>query len=335
MSLCEHSYFLNYTLGIPDSTGKSAVLGNMLHKAEEMLAKGKLLHQETGQKGGWDIGDEFVGEFIPEDIYDNKNIVKICKLAYNYYKTTCDLAFDDKDLIKIIGWANTVANYQNGSYDPRNHEIAHVEKFFDFEIKKDWAKYDYQIGDKKLEGYLGIKGTIDLIMALDNDTLEILDYKTGAAKDWATMKDKDLKSLQTDKQLLLYFYAARNTFPDIKHFVFTIYYLATAGPFTLAFGDKEYELAEKMIKNQFERIRSIQHPNLISPTRKDREKNFKCAKMCHYARNNQPGTDISICEFFQEEVKKNGADLVMLEHGDWTKISSYGSGGGRAADTKE
>ena len=335
LSMCEHSYYLKYVLGLEDSTGKSAVLGNMLHKTEEMLAKGKLLHQQTGKTGGWDIGDEYVGEFIPNDIYDNKILTPLCKLAYDYYKTTCDLDFDDKDLIKVIGWANTVAKYQNGAYDPRSHQIEYAEKFFDFEIKQDWAKYEYQLGDKTLTGYLGIKGTIDLIMRLDNNTLEILDYKTGSNKDWATMKDKDLKSLHKDPQLLLYYYACRNIFPEIKHFVFTIYYLATAGPFTLVFDDDSYKLAEKMIRNKFEQIKGITHPKLISNTQQERSKNFKCSKLCHFAKHNQPGTDITICEYYQNKVKESNADLVMLEYGNLKKLTEYQDGGGRKADTKD
>ena len=39
---------------------------------------------------------------------------------------------------------------------------------------------------KKLKGQLAIKGTIDLVTKLNDDTIEVVDWKTGRRMDWTT-----------------------------------------------------------------------------------------------------------------------------------------------------
>ena len=331
--MCEHSYFLRYVLGLEDSSGKAAEMGTAFHKLAECLGRGKLHYQNTGETS-CDVGDEYVGQILVDDIFDNKCLSKIAKACHTYYSSLSDHSWNDKDIITIISWANTMVNFQDGMFDPRKRTIAFIEKFFDIEIKKDWAKYDYKIGDTTVSGYLGIKGTIDLIEWVDDDTYEVCDYKTGKKPyNWATGKDKVLSDFQKDSQLLIYYYALRNLYPD-KHFLFTVYYIVTGQPFTVGFDDRDYIKAEEMIRKRFEEIKKNQYPDLISPTKEKRQSNFKCSKLCHFAKNNQPGTDISICEFFQNKVKESSADEVMVEFGNINKLRNYQDGGGGKAEEK-
>ena len=101
-------------------------------------------------------------------------------------------------------------------FDPRNQNIFSTEQFFDIEIKKPWAKYDYKIGTKRIQGYLAIKGTVDVIIKHDENYYEILDYKTGKRINWATGQEKTPEALQKDTQLLLYYYALKNMYPDAE-----------------------------------------------------------------------------------------------------------------------
>lgn len=333
-NLCQHKTFLNYVLGLPDVSGKAADMGNIFHKVMECLALGKLKHQQTGQVGGWNIGDDYIGEFIPENIYDNKILSKLTKMSFDYYASISKCSFTNADLTKSIKWANNAVDFQNGMFDPRKREVMAVEQYFDFEIPDQWARYDYTIGDKVISGNLSIKGTIDLILKVEDDHLEILDYKSGKREDFATGEEKTFEKLQVDPQLLIYFYACRKIFPNIKYFDFTIYYINHGGPFTMSFDDDSYVLAEKIIRKRFEEMKANNSPKLLCPTREQREnkKNFKCFHCCDYNKNKQPGTDLSICEFFQQEIKTYGIDKVTEDYCDWDKLGKYQDGGGRKAE---
>lgn len=333
-NVCEHKTFLNYVLGLPDVSGKAADMGNIFHKVMECLAIGKLKHQETGEVGGWNIGDNYIGEYIPTDIFDNSNLNNLCQLSFDYYKSISKAQFTKGDLKKSIEWLYKAVELQNGMFDPRNREILAVENYFDFEIDKPWAAYDYKIGDKRIQGNLALKGTVDLILKVDDDHLEILDYKTGSRKDFATEEVKTYNKLQKDPQLLIYYYACRHIFPHIKYFDFTIYYVNDGGPFTMCFDDDSFELAERVIQKRFEEMRDNESPKLRSPTREQREnkKNFKCFYCCDYNKNKHPGTDLSICEFFQKEIETKGLEIVTAEHCDWDKLGKYQDGGGKKAE---
>lgn len=327
--MCEMQFYLKYVLCLEDKSGKKAELGNVFHKVMECLAKGKLKYQETGLVGGYDIGDEYIGEFIPEDIFDNRILSKLCKLSHQYYSSISEHVWTDKDLILVIGWVKQAVEYSHGSMDPRNSEVLFVEKYFDFEIDRPWAKYSFKIGDKLVEGNLALRGAVDLIMKIDDDTIEVLDYKTGKRLDWATGQEKTHEKLKKDPQLLLYFWALRQVLPNIKHFIFTIFYVNDGGAFTMSFDDESYKLAEKLIKDKFEYIKNLEKPALISDTNEKRQKNFRCKSLCHFAKNNHPGTEMSICEFFQNKIIEDGIEKVTHEHTNWKKFGQYQDGGGQ------
>lgn len=331
-SFCEHKSFLNYVLGLQEDGNKKAELGSAMHKVAECLALCKLKQKETGEIGGWNIGDEYIGEFTPTNMFDNRIIPKLCKMSFDYYSSLSKHIWTDKDLITLIEWVNKIVSFQDGAFDPRSQDVVAVEQYFDFEIADEWAKYNYVLGDKEISGNLAMKGTIDLIMKVDDDHYEVLDYKSGRRLDWATGQEKTLDKLQVDPQLLIYYYACRRIFPDIEHFDFTIYYVNDGGPYTVCFDNNSLILAENLIRNRFEEMRDNQKPKLLNPSQQRRDKDFKCKNLCHFYKNNYPDTDISICEYFQNKVKESSADLVTLEYGDFARMGVYGDGGGRKSD---
>jgi hypothetical protein len=75
-----------------------------------------------------------------------------------------------------------------------------------------------------------VKGFIDLLVELDEDTLEVLDWKTGS---W-TLSYKDARQ---DPQVLIYYLAARHLFPQYKFVLVTLDYLRRK-PVTLPLDDK-------------------------------------------------------------------------------------------------
>ena len=327
--ICEHKTFLTYFLGLKEDGNKKAELGNVMHKVCECLAAAKLKHQQTGKIGGFNVGDEYIGKIRPKNIFDDSMIDTLCKMSHDYHSSISIHDWTDEDCVMVREWLQKIITLQNGAFDPRKKQVAHVEKYFDFQIDQDWARYEYDVGGKKIEGQLALKGTVDLIMEVDSDHYEVLDYKSGKRLNWATGEEKTYDYLQTDPQLLIYYYACRKIFPDIKHFDFTIYYINHGGPFTMSFDDYHYHLAEELIKERFLEMKKNQYPKLLSKTRSD----FRCKYLCDFAKKNYPGTEISICEYFHNKVKESSADGVLANYADLSKIGEYGDGGGRKSES--
>jgi DNA gyrase/topoisomerase IV subunit A len=93
-------------------------------------------------------------------------------------------------------------SFDNESYNPLKLNIIQPEQYFDIQFQEDWARYEYIIGKEKFEGFLSVKGTMDLVF--DNSGyLSGMDYKTGKSRvNWATGKTKYLDDFKEDKQLL-------------------------------------------------------------------------------------------------------------------------------------
>jgi len=70
------------------------------------------------------------------------------------------------------------------------------------------------------------------------------------------------------------------------------------GPMTLR------DIAERMGVS-FARVKQIQRNNFPQPCSRNRS-HFKCTKLCHFYKNNWPGTNISMCEHVEEHLKAFG-----------------------------
>jgi hypothetical protein len=227
--------------------------------------------------------------------------------------------------------------FNGGLFDPRNRKVITPELKFDFEIKKPWAKYEYEIGDKKLSGFLSIKGTADLITEVRPGIYEIIDWKTGASmKDFATGKEKDFESFHKDPQLRLYHYAAHHVYPEIDDIIMTIYYIRAkpkGGPFSLMLSKNDLGETEKIIEKQFNKVRNTTRPKLNpGPPWSDNPNpylsSFKCFKLCDYSKPSPQDPTRSVCQFFKDEIVKIGIDKVTEQHANLAKMQLY-TGGGR------
>ena len=178
-------YFIEYVLGWRGPSGQKADKGTIVHKVLEVLAVIKKAQQDQIKM----IDDDVAGTV---DAYDY-NIDNIIDQAYNHYsKASSHHKWTAKDLKDCKEWVYKAIEFNNGMFDPRNRTILCPEQHFDFEIKKPWAKYAYDTSDGKLEGYLALKGTIDLITQVNDSTIEVIDWKTGRRLDLATGQEKTL-----------------------------------------------------------------------------------------------------------------------------------------------
>ena len=299
-------------------------MGTITHKVMQILGDKKLA---TLNKKKF-VNDEELGKKL--SLKDCDNIKLINDMAFDYYSANFpEVNITEADRRTCNRWAEKAVAYNDGILDPRNQKVFATELFFDIEIKKPWAKYSYELGGKTIEGYLAIKGTVDLIVEQSDGYYEIIDYKTGKRINWATGEEKTHEKLQGDTQLLLYYYALKNMYPD-REFSISIYYINDGGLFSMAFDEDDYQKAEEILKKKFEQIRNTQYPKLLS----DKNSHWKCQKLCKFS---EPYKDTgkSLCQHIRDEIAKKGVNTVVEEYGNIEKITTYGDGGGRLADKKK
>lgn len=274
--LCEMRYFIEYILGFTGPGGIKAQKGTMVHKVMEVLAKVKLAHQNNElNPENWQkyITDEAVGECttIPKDI----NLDSIIESVYNYYAKSFNHAWTDADFREVKRWCYKTLEHNNGEFDPRKQTIVQPEKHFDLPLREEWAQKD--------DDYLHLKGTIDLIVKVDDKTYEIVDYKTGKRLDWATGEEKTYEKLQQDFQLMFYFLAASILYPNVEHILVTIFFINDGGPFTVSFGKHDIPGVIERIHKLYDAIVNITVPKL--------NRSWKC-RFCDQSKSTFENTNV-------------------------------------------
>lgn len=284
-SMCEQQYFAEYVLGWRGPSGHKASKGTITHKVLEILAVIKKAQQDNTPV----INDDILGDIK----CDNYNLDDIIERVYKYYSTAENHhKWSNKDFKDCSNWVYKAIEFNNGMFDPRNRIIMCPEQHFDLEIKKPWASYSYDTPDGKLEGYLALKGTIDLITKIDDKTLEIVDYKTGRRLDWATGEEKTQEKLSKDPQLSIYHYAVSRLYPDVEYIIFTIYYINDGGPYSVCFDKTDLDRTESMLKRKFEIVKNTRKPQL--------NKSWMCSKLCHFGKTTFDNTSITPLEEYRD-----------------------------------
>lgn len=297
--MCPMQYFIEYNLGHRSPSNKKADKGTICHKVFEILAFIKLNQQNNCRF----FEDDIIGQV---DI-ENYDLSTIIDQVYEYYTSNFThhewKPIDYKDCHK---WVNKALDYGNGMFDPRNREIVEPEQHFDISIKKKWAKYDYNIHGKKISGYLSIKGTIDLITRVNKDTLEVIDWKTGRRLDWATGQEKTLDKLHKDPQLMLYYYALNQLYPDINYIIMSINFINDGGMFSVCFDKSQLFNVEMMLKHKYEAIKNTTLPQ--------QNKSWKCRKLCHFGKSTFENTEyVPIPEYRERQSTPIGENMTKCE----------------------
>lgn len=302
--------------------------GNVTHKALELLARKKLAHQrgETTFSSDEPVGTWPVDSFTPDDAID---------VGWEYYtKVRCPYwDWSSKDYRDCKKWMFAALEYNDGMFSPLKRTVIQPEEYFDFQVEADWAKYRHKnpFGGtpRYLEGYLALKGTVDLVCSVDgmDDVVEYIDWKTGARKDWNTGEEKGYAKLRNDPQLRLYHYALSRLYPNARSIIMTIFYLADGGPFSLPFSREDLPITERMLAERLRDIADCEFPKRIKP-------NFKC-KWCHYykAKYQHPDgreDEKNVCDYMHGQLVQLGMERCTGKYGSLQAIGSYREGGGRA-----
>ena len=321
--MCEMKYFFQYVLGMKDKTNKKAVLGTVFHRVMQVLADKKIAQA----KGAEYLENDDIEDLAFDKCDDLEYVTDIC---FEYYKShEDDVGLSKSDYRTCVNWVKKALAYNDGMLDPRNQNVHATELFFDITIEKPWAEYDYSVRGEEFKGHLSIKGTIDLIIKEDEGYFQVLDYKSGKRLNWATGKEKTYADLCSDKQLLLYYYALKNLYPEYDFYT-SIYYVNDGGLFDIVFSDDDYIKAENMLKEKFEKIRSIELPRLLSQD----QSHWKCTKLCKFSENFEDSGKTT-CQYFHDMIKSKGMDEVVSIYANLNKLGKYGAGGGRLEDDKK
>ena len=348
VDFCEQQYYINYVLGYDSPANMKADMGSASHLVLEWLAILKLQYDNGDEilklkTGAVDVefersafyelkvlSDEDVKKinrsrinkqiYLPDAQIKNGHVRTgsyvvntLINAAYKYFS---EVVSPDHKWTKATykqTWNCTwmCMEQYNRVYDPRFTKILSPEKKFEFEIDEDWAKYDYFLKGKKMEGRLKLKGTIDLVIEVDNETIEIRDYKFGRMFNWGKNEAKNYETLQKDKQLMFYYYAVKKIFPQYKNIMITIIFVRDGGPITVCFDDSDYKEIEKMIKDTFLEVKNNNQPKLLDPTYRD----HRCNKFCAFYKKQVDGKPL--CSHIHNSINDYGiehtTDVEMVE----------------------
>ena len=306
-----------YLLGIVGPSNKAADKGTIVHKVLELIAKiqqAKLNKQKTIIFP--ECGKISIYKYDINDLIEKVYIYYSTQITHYEWKPT-----DFKD---CKNWTWKALQYNKGQFDPRKIKIVKPELSFDFIVEEPWAMYDYTVDDKKIQGFLGLKGTIDFIKEISPTCYECVDYKTGATrKNWATDEIKDETTLRHDPQLRMYHYAIHKIFPQLEQVIMTIFYINAGGPFSICLDKNDLAETEEILKQRFIQIKDCRIPPL--------NKSWKCSKLCFCGKNNYAvlekkplvefrkgrynfGQTMTICQQLEFEIQKRGLEKVVQEY---------------------
>lgn len=315
---CQMQYFLTYVLGYRSVSGKKAQLGTIVHKVFEIAAGMKKMLQDNPDRKRMTFIDPEVAELKftrtnldPDHPKAMDFLYKLLDISFEYYTSRDDHEYKPADYKFCKKQVDDCVAWNDGQFDVRRRNVVAPEPHFDIVIDEPWAKYEYELPDgRKLEGQLAIKGTIDLVTLCDDEeTIEIIDWKTGRRVNWATGEEKTYEYLQKDPQLLLYNYAMRKLFPQYKQSILSIFYIRDGGPFSMCYDESDEQKFLDMLRARFEEVKNNLRPMPISPERKS----FKCTRLCDFYKKNWPGTDKPMCNHVEDYMKEHGHDKTVKD----------------------
>jgi len=312
-------YFITYVLGYRSDSGRRAEQGTMVHKVMECLAALKKYQQENPKARILKIVDDAIGEVKvgKKKLYEDEFIEELAERSYESYKKDSPNTWQPRHFKEVMDGCWLFLHHNNGQFDPRERNIYFTEPHFDIAIEEDWAKFDYEINGERVEGRLAIKGTIDLVTLVNEDTIEVIDWKTGRRLNWATMEEKTYDKLWNDPQLLLYFYAMSKLYPQFPNRIMSIFFSKDKDgkydprPYSMPFSKEDEPRFLEMLKNQVEKIRRNINPSMLDPT----HRNFKCKTLCHFCKNKfNSGDSDNMCKTVYNSLRTDGYDKTVAKY---------------------
>lgn len=273
---CQWKWFLTYNLGFRDESGPAAYIGQLAHKYLEVLSRLSIRQRYKDSKY-WDT------EYLWTIVYNsfqkrNKNILEEVK---------ADKIKDIKNGLKYL---------MTSRYSPINTNTIGSEQYFSQYIERPvfYLKQN-QTNDPV---YLRINGIIDRIDKVDDETIEIIDYKTGTRTNYnsKTREKKDSQFLSEQIQPRIYHLAAQKLYPWAKNILVTFIFIADGGPVTIPFSKEDAEDTIEKIKLHYQDIRFSESPT--------KTVTWKCKSMCWFGKT-------GLCDELWKEKDNNNLQFLL------------------------
>ncbi len=259
---CQWKYNLLYNVSIESKPNKKALLGTIVHHVLEILAKVKKTNHHL----------------LKDSYSDVDYLLNICWNRYTKLYAQ-DFEFTDSDKQFCKDQINVVMN--DKIFNPFNLDIISTELQFEITIKLPQFSFINALGEKD---FYKIRGTIDLITRKDDDTLEIIDYKTGERKDWITGEEKSYDKIKSEIQFRVYDLAVKALFPEYKYRWFTMYFTRSGGPFTIAYEPHETEESIDVLRRYFQDISKNNYPSRLKDDSNRSMEKWKCMHVCQFGK---------------------------------------------------
>lgn len=291
---CQFKYYLSYHLGLDLGTSFAAEQGNLVHvifeKIGEDLKQGVPL-KESYMYNNWQ--KEVLYAYEKEGLWtlspDAKNREKFC--------SGCEFNLDG--LCQLVGkpiddFGGCPKNEYEDAIDLCKKVINNKEVLYPLDKKIINVEDSFKINIPDGNNSIVVNGIIDVVTELDQDTVEIVDYKSGK-------HEQSYNECKKDPQLLIYNLACRRNYSKYKNVFITIYYLRKKGPLTLTFEPKDEVGTENALKYYYEKISSINSPQRrCDKYGEGTSYDWACEKMCN----------IDICNKHFQEFKENGHKIL-------------------------
>lgn len=266
---CSFKYFLTYILELQsEGSGKAATIGTIVHKALEWAARLK-------QRGKTTIDPLWLLDRAwDENPHPDLRRFTTKGLSADYKK--CKMSF-----FKVV---------EDPFYNPYKLKVIDAEKWFEIELPGP----EWEVKKDGKTKQLCVRGYIDLIHKLNDNTIEIVDYKTGSRTSPFDKNTMDFYNLTKKLQAKIYFMAAKILYPQYKNLLVTFYY-TTDGPTTIGLSDEELP---QILSELFSIFQWIKGDSLIR-----RNRSWKC-KLCPYEKNNN-------CTRIWSDLSTLGQEYVM------------------------
>jgi len=278
---CNFRYFCDQVLRLGQTSGKAATLGNICHEVFELMARLKM-RGKTNVDPYW-----------------------LFHRAWGYHtglRPDLDIRRYAKRVNKKTGVPNEMKDYtvtmqsfdrvlDDPYYNPYNLKVIGAEHKFEIDFPGD--AFLTRLGKQLFQ-----KGFIDLVHEIDEDTIEIVDWKTGEQKDFHTGEPIDFDYLIRSIQPRLYHMAALVAFPQYKNVIVTFYYTKGDGPISFAL-DEQHILPT--IETCLKFKDTVEADTVIK-----RNRSWKC-RMCSYDRS-------GICDPVWSDMCTNGTEYVKQKY---------------------
>lgn len=286
---CEFRFFLEYCIGFEGAAGEKAAWGSCIHNSSEILSKCR----KTGH-------DKL------KDKYTNPDYVM--RICFNKFKKTYpQFAWSEKDYKFCRAQLQSILDSR---WNPLKLKILDIEKQFEIEIKKPGCNYEYinEMTGETESGYLKLRGTIDLVTELDEDTIEIIDWKSGQRTNWIGGGPKEYDDFLKDIQLRVYDLATNIIYKKYKYRILTIFFTRDGGPFSVSFSEEDLKNTVDVLRRKFNEVLNTKMPKRLRDDRTRYKENFKCRFICMAGEKFKDKDGNLLCDKYYSILKNEGME---------------------------